>query len=54
MDWLRGLIKDESLKDEISYFPHRKYLYDAGMKDRLFDEPVASDAWWEAQVTFQL
>jgi hypothetical protein len=50
MDWLRSLVKDESLKNDISYFPQQKHLYDLGTSDRLFDEPVDSDAWWDAQV----
>lgn len=51
MDWLRSLVKDESLKDDISYFPTRKYLYDASISDRLYDEPVCSNAWWDVQVS---
>jgi hypothetical protein len=52
MDWLRSLVKDESLRNDISYFPQQKHLYDLGTSDRLFDEPVNSDAWWDAQVRF--
>jgi hypothetical protein len=54
MEWLRSIVKDESLRDNISYFPHRKYLYDIGSSDRLFDEPAASNAWWDAQVVYYL
>jgi hypothetical protein len=49
--WMRELFRDPALKQQWTWFGHKKYLYMPGKPpERVIDEPLSGDAAWEIEV----